>query len=447
MLESFLNFINKNNLFSREDNILLAISGGIDSVAMAHLFQEAGFNFAIAHCNFNLRGEESDADELFVRKLAKKLKVNIHVKQFDTLSFAEQEIISTQMAARNLRFKWFHQLIQEYGYSKVATAHHKNDSLETILLNLVRGTGIAGLHGILPSSGEIIRPLLFADKEIIYDLVAEKHLTWREDSSNESIKYKRNLIRHEVIPVLKQINPNLEETIETTIEKIRAVELVFQNYIKNIEQQVLINYGSEIYIDILVLKNQEEPKIILSTLLEKFNYSYHQSEEIYQKMENGTGKVFDSTTHRLNIDREKLYITEKNLSKFESEEIPVNAESFSKDEIKLNFSVIPIADFKMNSDPSIAFLDFDQLNFPLIVRKWKPGDWFCPLGMNKKKKLSDFMIDEKIPLNLKQKAYVLVSDDSIAWIIGRRIDNRFKITDKTVKVLKVVYSAVDDKSL
>jgi tRNA(Ile)-lysidine synthase len=305
----------------------------------------------------------------------------------------------------------------------------------------VRGTGIAGLHGILSSYGEIIRPLLFADKDMVRDYIAENHLSWREDSSNESNKYNRNLIRHEVIPVLKQINPNLENSIEMTIEKVKAVESIFQDYLKFKEREILIKSGSA------SLKNEKEPKILLSTLLEKFNFTYYQSGEIFNKMEEGSGKIFNSTTHRLNIDREKMFISKKNLSEFESAEVPTNTEIFSRDDIKLHFSVVPISGININTDPTIALLDFDLLKFPLTVRKWKPGDWFCPLGMNKKKKLSDFMIDEKIPLNLKQKAYVLVSDDSIAWIIGRRIDNKFKITDKTNTVLKVAYSIGDDKSL
>jgi tRNA(Ile)-lysidine synthase len=447
MLEKFLNYIKENNLLSSSDTILLAVSGGIDSVAMAHLFYEAGFSFAIAHCNFNLRGDESDADEQFVKKLAKKLKVNIHVKQFDTHSFSKDKGVSTQMAARDLRYNWFNQLLQEYGYKKLATAHHKNDSLETILLNLVRGTGIAGLHGILPSAGEKIRPLLFADKEMIYDYVAEKHLGWREDSSNQSINYKRNLIRQEVIPVLKKINPDLENTIEITVEKIRAVEIIFKNYIRSEEKDILKKSNNDIYINIKDLKSKMEPKILLAAILEKFNFNYYQAGEIFQKMEQGSGKIFDSTTHRLNIDRDKILITEINYSEFESADISSHEEKFSLGQVKLNISLLTMSEAKINSDPAVALLDYDLLKFPLTLRKWKAGDWFCPLGMNKKKKLSDFMIDEKIPLNLKQRTYVLVSADSIAWIVGHRIDNRFKITDKTKKVFKVVYSTGDDKSL
>ncbi len=229
MLKPFLTYIAEKALFLPEDTILLAVSGGMDSVVMAHLFHKAKFKFAMAHCNFGLRGEESDADEAFVKKLAKKYKVPFYTEQFETEAFARLEKISVQMAARMLRYEWFGKLLREAGFAYLATAHHQNDTLETVLFNLTRGTGISGLHGISPSRGRVIRPLLFADREMIYDFVVENQLAWREDSSNQSSKYHRNLIRNEVVPLLKQINPGLEGTIAQTAAKISAVEHIYES--------------------------------------------------------------------------------------------------------------------------------------------------------------------------------------------------------------------------
>ena len=224
MLKKFQNYIAAEQLFDLQDSVLLAVSGGMDSVVMAHLFFKAKFKFAIAHCNFGLRGEEADADEKFVKKLARKYKVPYFSEHFDTQAFADQEKISVQMAARVLRYEWFEKIRKEQQFQYLATGHHLNDMVETVLFNLTRGTGISGLHGILPKQDTLIRPMLFADKEMIYEYVVKNELLWREDSSNQSVKYQRNLIRNEIVPLLKNINPNLENTIRQTIEKVTGVE-------------------------------------------------------------------------------------------------------------------------------------------------------------------------------------------------------------------------------
>jgi tRNA(Ile)-lysidine synthase len=447
MLKSFRQFAEANKIFDPEDNILLAVSGGMDSITLAHLFFQAKINFSIAHCNFNIREEESDADEGFVKKLAKKYKAEIHVKQFDTKAFADQEKISIQMAARALRYRWFQEVLEKYNFTKIATAHHKNDSLETVLLNLVRGTGISGLHGILPVSGKTIRPLLFADKDMIRDYVAENQLIWREDSSNESNKYHRNLIRNEVIPALKILNPDLENSIEQTIEKVRAVENIYFKHVGAVKEQILRKEGIDFFIDFQQLNSQLEGKIILWQLLKPFNFNFLQTGNIFNAISNGSGKIFESPTHKLNIDRASLIISPKNIKAFESEEITDKTAHISHEGFELQFTVEKASEVTVSSNKNIAFLDYEKLNFPLNIRKWKPGDWFFPLGMNKKKKLSDFMIDEKIPLNLKERTYVLISGDSISWVVGKRIDDRFKITDKTEKIFKIIYSPNNDQSI
>ncbi|MTI30355.1 tRNA lysidine(34) synthetase TilS, partial [Xanthovirga aplysinae] len=413
MIENFLKFIDDTHLFDKEEKILLAVSGGIDSVVMAALFDKAGLNFGIAHCNFALRGEESDADENFVKKIARRYKVDFHVNYFETKAFADSEGISTQMAARYLRYEWFEEVRKKEGYAYIATAHHQNDTLETILYNLTKGTGISGLHGILPKNGRIIRPLLFADKEMIRDYVATYQLTWREDSSNESTKYARNLIRHEVIPVLKQINPDLENTVHHTVERVRAVEDLFEQKVREVREDIIKNEKQEIFLDIDKIKGLSQPEIILFELVKPYNFNYTQVREMVKRMGNGSGKVFVSPTHRLNIDRTLLIITPKELKSFQSREVAVEDTEFENAFFKLGFKIFDNIDYQMSKDKNNASLDFDRLKFPLKVRKWKEGDWFCPLGMNKRKKLSDFMIDEKIPLTLKERVFVLTSGDSI----------------------------------
>jgi tRNA(Ile)-lysidine synthase len=438
MLKKFQSYIAEQQLFDLQDSVLLAVSGGIDSVVMAHLFFKAKLKFAIAHCNFGLRGEDADADEKFVKKLAKKYKVPFFSEHFETQAFADKEKISVQMAARVLRYEWFEKIRQRENFQYLATAHHLNDIIETVFFNITRGTGISGLHGILPKHQSVIRPLLFADKEMIYEYVVKNELIWREDSSNQSVKYQRNLIRNEVVPLLKNINPNLENTIKQTIEKVTAVEKIFENHVKKVKEKVYNERNQIHYIDFVSLENEPEKLMILSEILKPFNFSYIQTKDIIQTWQAEAGKKFESPTHILVKDRTELVITGKQLQPFMSAVIHENQNRFDNEALHLQLQELPREQIKILSDKKLALLDSDVLKFPLKIRKWKEGDWFMPLGMQKKKKLSDFMIDEKIPLNLKDRIWVLTSDDSIVWVIGQRIDDRFKITENTEKVLKVV---------
>lgn len=437
MFEKFLQFISEKNLINSSDKVLLAVSGGIDSVVMSHLFYKAKLDFAIAHCNFGLRGEESDQDELFVKKLAKKYKVPFYSDSFDTESFAHQEKVSIQMAARTLRYKWFEQLLQTEGYNYLATAHHLNDTLETVLFNITKGTGISGLHGIQPKNGYIIRPLLFADKEEMYSYVVENQLSWREDSSNQTSKYHRNLIRNEVIPLLKNINPGLEDTIKQTIEKIGSVERIFIEEINKLRQSIVKKELGVTYIDFINLQTELEPVIKLYELIKSYQFSYTQAKDIWQILEAEPGRRFESGTYTLVKDRTALLITPRDFGQYMSATIESGQQEFKNEFIHLTLEQIPAAGFTIPTDASIACLDLQTLQFPLKLRKWKEGDWFCPLGMNKKKKLSDFFIDAKIPLTLKNQIWVLTSNGSIVWIVGKRIDNRFKVSDKTDQILQI----------
>ncbi len=437
MLKRFLTYITEKALFLPEEKILLAVSGGMDSVVMAHLFHQAKCSFAIVHCNFGLRGEESDADEAFVKKLAKKYKVACYTEQFETEAFARQEKVSIQMAARMLRYEWFERLLTAEGFAYLATAHHQNDVLETVLFNLTKGTGISGLHGIRPKFRRVIRPLLFADRDSIYEYVVENQLAWREDSSNQSSKYHRNLIRNEVVPLLKQINPNLEGTIAQTVEKVSAVENSYEAELDRLRGTILQSDGETTKVHFGLLGSETEPVIKLFGLLKPFHFSYEQVLNIWQALNAEPGKQFDSPTHLLIKDRTELIITPKKLNAFRSALIEKEQTTFEHEGIQLKAEIVPVAGYRISTSPKIAALSLETLQFPLKLRRWKEGDWFCPLGMTQKKKLSDFLIDEKVPLNLKDQVWVLLSGDSIVWVLGRRIDNRFKLTEKTEQVYQL----------
>lgn len=434
MLEDFINFNRKENLFSEDQKILLAVSGGIDSIILSKLFHLAKYHFGIAHVNFGLRGEESLADEIFVKKWAKTLKVPYYSIVFDTKQYAEKEKLSIQMAARILRYQWFEEIRVKEAYDYIATAHHQMDSAETILINLTRGTGLAGFHGIPLKNGKIIRPLAFASQEDIYDFVVQHKLAWREDSSNASTKYQRNFIRHEIIPKFLELNPQFENSLSETSSKIKDIEDWMREELEIWKKEaVTTDQTGNIHVSIEKSSNEKKSKIIYQQFLSDFNFSFDQIDVIVQFIgEDKIGKIFESPSHVLNIDRKKWVISPKDQSEFrpilvqeEDERVQIGNQhlSIEFEEKAENFTV--------PNSAKIACLDADKLEFPLEIRKVQEGDWFCPLGMNQKKLVSDFLTDKKVPLNIKKQTMVLISQGSIVWIIGHRIDNRYKVTDKT----------------
>lgn len=437
MLELFKTFIIEKKLFQPSESILLAVSGGIDSVVMCDLFDKAGLEFGIAHCNFQLRGKESEKDQLFVQDLAKKYKRAFHMHRFDTGKLAAEKGISTQMAARELRYEWFTQLLQLEKYALLATAHHGNDVLETMLLNFSRGTGISGLHGIAAKQGNKIRPLLFADRKDIEVYAMQQKLKWRDDSSNASSKYKRNLIRNEVIPLLKKINPNLEETSRQTAARISAVEQFFSAQVEEIKQKVVTEQKGVAYIDLRLLMQGREPAAVLFELLRQYNFSWSNAENIISSANGISGKRFLSESHELVKDRGRLVVTTLAGQDEETQKLSIQDGAFRNPYIVLQAEVLHNDYYTIPDTSSIASLDFDKLSFPLTIRKWKLGDRFHPLGMKGEKKLSDFLIDLKIPVNIKEKVYVLLSDDEIAWVIGYRVAEGFKIDKSTATIYKL----------
>jgi len=440
MLEAFLTFINQQKLDLHKKSTLLTVSGGVDSIVLAHLFFQAGFRAGIAHCNFGLRGEESDGDEAFVKALAAEYKFPFFVRDFSTRDHAEKEGISTQMAARDLRYRWFEEIRAENGFDWIATAHHANDSFETVILNVVRGTGLAGFHGIAAQNKTLIRPLIFASRAEIQDYLRQHQLSWREDSSNESIRYKRNLIRHEIVPVLKRINPSLENTFRTTTKRVGAAENLLNDFLNQWKKEHLRNVGDEYYISIPALTSVSEPTYRLWFILQDFGFSYIQTEEIYTSAEGISGKIFKSRTHQVLKDRDYFIISHAGSERYTSCEISKPSGAYIIDNSVFLFKIVyKNPDFLFEVDNSIAYLNISNLKFPLLIRTWETGDSFCPFGMKgKRKKVSDLLIDLKLNRNQKKQVKVLVNGNGdIIWVIGYRTDERYRVGDNCEEIVLI----------
>jgi len=432
-VQQFANYVSQHQLFNKTDHVLLAVSGGKDSVLMAQLFKLADFRFSIAHCNFNLRADEAQRDEAFVKLLAEQLEVPFHVIHFDTKTFAEKNGISTQMAARQLRYQWFEELRIQHNYQYVAVAHHQNDAIETVLLNLVRGTGISGMHGILPKRGYLVRPLLFLSRQQINELVDENRLAYVEDSSNNSNKYARNKLRLDVVPHLQEINPKLEETFAKNIKRFAETEALLQQVVANTKQQIFKENNGIISIkieDVLCLNPQ---KLLLFELLRSFLFTDEVVDEILASLAKQSGTSFYSATHRITINREQLIIS--TLEKNEEPLYYLHGEGKLEIGYQKRINVCFSDNINFIAHKDTAYIDADLLIFPLVVRYKDDGDKFKPLGMKVFKKLSDFFIDEKVPLPQKSKVPILINGNGeIIWVAGMRQDERYKLGATTKKV-------------
>lgn len=433
MLEAFLKYIQVQQLFQKGDKVLLAVSGGKDSVAMAYLFHEAKLDFGIAHVNFHLREQESDLDQLFVKKMAESFDVPFYTKDFDTQQLVSESKDSTQMIARELRYEWFRETVEKEGYDYLATAHHLNDSVETALYNLSKGTGVSGLRGILPIKNKLVRPLMFASSMDIERYIKEKEVQWREDSSNASDKYKRNFIRHQIIPLLKEINPSLEKTFADSSLRLRAAEEMINLGLKRIKQQAVKEIEDGLYLRIAYFEILSEPVGILYEILKEYGFTLTQVKDIWESRNGQSGKYIKSENYMLSKDRGKFILT-KNVRKSVLLQIGGEGEyEVGQQNIRCELDHKGHLEFRND----VAYLDQEKLIFPLVLRPWKEGDWFMPLGMKGKKKLSDFVIDKKIPLNFKDNILVLVSGKDIVWVMGLRLDERYKVTQWTKKITKL----------
>jgi len=441
MLQRFRSFIHQNQLFRKDQSILLAISGGIDSVVMCELMRQAGFGFAIAHCNFSMRGNESEEDEAFVRKLAMAMNVPLYIKLFDTADYAQKHSLSIQMAARELRYAWFEELLDKFSYKYVANAHHLDDQAETFFINLLRGTGLSGLHGILPKQGRVIRPMLFVTRDEIVEFAHQEGLQWREDSSNRSKKYLRNRLRLELMPVLKKIDPSFSQNLNSTIRILRETETIYRQKIEEGKADLLEKSNIDVRILISWLEEFSPIETWLFELLRPYDFSYTVVEEIVNSLGNISGKMFFSPTHRLLRDRDYLIIESLGEIAGKVEE-PIVAFSTSGNNVvvlpvPLAFSITDYSDFNIPPGPAIACFDIEKLQFPLHLRHWRQGDYFFPFGSIGKKKLSDFFVDNKLSIDEKERIWLLTSGDDIIWVTGMRSDHRYRLTHSTKKVLVV----------
>ncbi|HOY30686.1 MAG TPA: tRNA lysidine(34) synthetase TilS [Bacteroidales bacterium] len=437
MLAKFLAHITENELFGPSDKILLAVSGGVDSIVMTELFYRAGFRFAMVHCNFLLRGVDSDTDEKFVKNLAEKYKTRCYVKQFDTRAYSEQHKLSIQEAARDLRYNFFEEISKKENFKFIATAHHADDSIETFFINLLRGTGISGLSGIPAKQNKIIRPMLFAYKKDIEDYAKKNNIDYRYDFSNRENKYLRNKIRNTLLPALENISPGYRKSIDTTINNLKNTEIIYRQCLEKI--QLLQTEKNELMtISIDKLRMLKPSSRYLYECIKMFGFNLHVCEDVCNSLDDIPGKIFLSPTHRMVKDREKLIIEKKKDTDRNSHFLAYEGIQLIYEPVKLEFTERKKSEMAvLDTDRHTALLDKDRLLFPLIIRKWQRGDYFYPLGLRGKKKLSDFFSDNKFSVIEKSNTWLLCSGDDIAWIIGHRIDERYKIKQLTQNILQI----------
>ena len=444
LLEKYKSFIKKENLFKPKDKLLIAVSGGVDSVVLCELCQQAGYDFVIAHCNFQLRSEESNRDEAFVKSVGEKYSVSVLVKKFDTEKYATENKLSIQVAARELRYQWFYELSEQQTTNNkqqtanwILTAHHADDNIETLLMNFFKGTGIGGLKAILPKQNKIVRPLLFAKKEELLEFATVSDLSFVEDSSNASDKYTRNYFRNQLIPGLQKIFPQVQNNLINNLDRFREIEILYQQSIAMHRKKLEVRKINEVHIPVLKLKKTVPLLTIVYEIIKDFGFTSHQTREVISLLESESGKYIQSPTHRIIKNRNWLIISP--VESMEAANILIEEKdsivSFAEGRIEIK-KLPQTPNNKHQTTNKTAELDAAKLKFPLLLRKWKRGDYFYPLGMQKKKKLSRFFIDQKLSMVQKEKTWVIEMDKKIIWVTGRRIDDRFKITENTTDILQ-----------
>lgn len=437
MTEKFQNFIEKHNLVPHGQTILLAVSGGVDSMVLVDLFRKNNYKFSIGHVNYNLRGEDSVADAAFVKRKAKEFGVPFHLLDIDLLSEAKSQGQSVQMAARDVRYKWLEDIRKENKYFAFATAHHANDEAETFFLNLTAGCGIRGLHGIPVKRNHIIRPMLPLTKNEILQYSIDHTIDYREDQSNSSNYYMRNFIRNRIVPLFQELNPQFIPVMQSNIRRIKEAEELYDYAVTRFLNDIVKYKDDLVEIDIEKLIHLSFKNTVLYEAIKEFGFTSGQTEDIL-KSTGGSGKLFLSKTHRLIIDRDKIYLKSNAVlpedltfsisASDRSLDLPASYLRFSQEEK-------PEEIIKSNN---VFYLDFDKLQFPLVVRRWKHGDVFYPLGMEgRKKKLKEYFIDNKFSLFEKEDIWILTSNNDVVLILGHRMDERFKITDDTRRCFRI----------
>ena len=430
---------------TKKDRLLLAVSGGLDSVVLTSLATASGLEFAIAHVNFQLRGKESERDEAFVRELAHKHQMPYFVKKFDSIAYAKSEKSSIQVIARNLRYEWFKTFIGNGidQYKFLLTGHHLDDNIETMLMYFFRGTGISGLTGMPEKNGHHIRPLLKISRNQLKKFALEQNLEWVEDSSNNSDDYTRNFFRNQLIPSVSNIFPDLQLNLKNNLGRFSEAYDLYEQAIDLHKKRLLKQIGSEIHIPILLLKKAVPLKTILFEIIKEYHFSPSQTDEIIRLMDSPNGKYISSLSHRIIKNRRWLIIAPA-MDETATHIVIDNECEVAYPEGRIQISIKSWEESEhFVAPPGTECLDAKKIKFPLLLRKWKAGDYFYPLGMKKKKKLARFFIDQKLSKTAKEKVWVLVMDSQIIWIVGHRIDNRFRMDALTSKILILRNEAIN----
>lgn len=427
-------YIEKYQLLTENRPVLVGVSGGADSIALLTILVELGYSCIAAHCNFHLRGEESLRDERFTKEYVEKLQIPFVKIDFETEQYAAENHLSIEMAARELRYRWFEEQRVHWGAQAIVVAHHRDDNVETFLMNLIRGTGIRGLSGIQPKNGFVVRPMLAVSREEIQNWFAKRNLSYVTDSTNLSDAYTRNFIRLRILPLLEEVNPSVKKAIARTSEHLAATEAIYLQVIEEARKEV---FDSENRLSIAALMKYPALNAVLYELLKVYGFSRSVVEDIYSSLTKESGKVFFSSSFRLIKDRDYLLLSP--LVKEETQEYILNGDEKEWiGPIELSFeSVVITTDFQIRKEKNIAYFDADKLTFPLTLRKWQEGDWFIPFGMKGRKKLSDYFSDRKFSRLEKEQTWLLCSGDTIIWIVGERSDNRFCLDKMTKRALVV----------
>lgn len=432
MLEQFMNHITRHALCTPQDRVLLAVSGGLDSMVMLHLFKQANYPVAVAHCNFQLRGVEAEEDQRFVADVCQSLGLPFYTRKFETKQYAADNRLSIQVAARELRYAWFQQLMEEAQMDWLATAHHINDSLETVLLNWIHGSSLESFAGIPVRNKKVIRPMLFATRHQLSDFALGEGIMWRNDSSNDSDDYQRNFIRHQVIPKLKAINPALESTFQHGLKKITGELEFLQAQLEQWKHDHVHEQSGRVVIDKAALLNTRFSDSLLWRVVREYGFNIDQCHDMMEALQRQSGKKFIGTSHLLTLDRDHIIISPYD-EVYEAVVIREDSEAVVRGAWEISVERTRSKEISVNA--TVALLDAEKIQFPVTWRYWQAGDHFYPLGMENRKKLSDFLIDRKIPLADKNGISVLESGGEIIWVVGHRIDNRYKITPATQSVI------------
>jgi tRNA(Ile)-lysidine synthase len=429
---------------SKKDRLLLAVSGGLDSVVLTFLSAMSGLDFAIAHVNFQLRGAESERDEAFVRQLAEKYQKSFFVKKFDTLAYAKSEKSSIQVIARNLRYEWFKTFLGKSvdQFKFLLTGHHLDDNIETMLMFFFRGTGISGLTGMPEKNEHLIRPLLKISRKRLKEFALDQNLEWVEDSSNDSDDYTRNFFRNQLIPSVTNIFPDLQLNLKNNLSRFSEAYILYEQAISLHKKKLLKQTGSEIHIPILLLKKAVPLRTILFEIIKEYHFSSSQTDEIIRLMDSPNGKYISSSSHRIIKNRGWLIIAPAN-NESAAHIVIDNENGVAYPEGRIQIKIKPLeASEHFVAPAGTECLDAKKIKFPLLLRKWKTGDYFYPLGMKKKKKLARFFIDQKLSKSAKEKVWVLVMDSQIIWVVGQRIDNRFRMDASTNRIFMLRNEAI-----